>query len=101
MAPWFENRASCDGGFTSTRAENYRRGTYLIYPECDRHAQQHGRSRRTTWRRRFQLVLIKPLHYDDDGYVIRWFRAFIPSNSLAVVSARRAAFGPTLTSILL
>ena len=34
-------------------------------------------------RRRFQLVLIKPSHYDDDGYVIRWWRAMIPSNSLA------------------
>ena len=36
-------------------------------------------------KRRFQLVLIKPSHYDDDGYVIRWWRALIPSNSLAAV----------------
>jgi len=36
-------------------------------------------------RRRFQLVLVKPSHYDDDGYVIRWWRAMIPSNSLAAV----------------
>ncbi|MDI3468253.1 MAG: putative P-methylase [Pseudolabrys sp.] len=35
--------------------------------------------------RRFQLILIKPSHYDDDGYVIRWWRAMIPSNSLAAV----------------
>ena len=35
--------------------------------------------------RRFQLVLIKPSHYDDDGYVIRWWRAMTPSNSLAAV----------------
>src|SRR5438132_345005 len=35
--------------------------------------------------RRFQLVLIKPSHYDDDGYVIRWWRTLIPSNSLAAV----------------
>ncbi|MBV8835933.1 MAG: radical SAM protein [Alphaproteobacteria bacterium] len=35
--------------------------------------------------RRFQLVLIKPSHYDDDGYVIRWWRSMIPSNSLAAV----------------
>lgn len=34
-------------------------------------------------RRRFALVLIKPSHYDDDGYVIQWFRSAIPSNSLA------------------
>jgi len=36
-------------------------------------------------RRRFQLVLIKPSHYDDDGYVVQWLRSSIPSNSLAVV----------------
>jgi hypothetical protein len=35
--------------------------------------------------KRFQLVLIKPSHYDDDGYVIRWWRAMIPSNSLAAL----------------
>jgi radical SAM superfamily enzyme YgiQ (UPF0313 family) len=35
--------------------------------------------------RRFQLLLVKPSHYDDDGYVIRWWRAMIPSNSLAAV----------------
>jgi radical SAM superfamily enzyme YgiQ (UPF0313 family) len=36
-------------------------------------------------KRRFQLILIKPSHYDDDGYVIRWWRAMIPSNSLAAI----------------
>jgi radical SAM superfamily enzyme YgiQ (UPF0313 family) len=35
--------------------------------------------------RRFQLLLVKPSHYDDDGYVIRWWRAMIPSNSLAAL----------------
>jgi radical SAM superfamily enzyme YgiQ (UPF0313 family) len=35
--------------------------------------------------RRFQLVFIKPSHYGDDGYVIRWWRAIIPSNSLAAI----------------
>src|SRR5438132_13736176 len=34
---------------------------------------------------RFQLLLVKPSHYDDDGYVIRWWRAMIPSNSLAAI----------------
>ena len=29
--------------------------------------------------------MIKPSHYDDDGFVIRWWRAMIPSNSLAAV----------------
>src|SRR5689334_12995760 len=34
-------------------------------------------------RRRFSLVLVKPSHYDDDGYVIQWYRSAIPANSLA------------------
>jgi len=36
-------------------------------------------------RKPFSLVLIKPSHYDDDGYVIQWFRSAIPSNTLAVL----------------
>ena len=35
---------------------------------------------------RFSLVLIKPSHYDDDGYVIQWLRSAIPSNTLAVIN---------------
>ena len=35
--------------------------------------------------REFCLVLVKPSHYDDDGYVIQWFRSAIPSNSLAAL----------------
>jgi len=35
----------------------------------------------------FQLLLIKPSHYDDDGYVIQWWRSSLPSNSLASVYA--------------
>jgi hypothetical protein len=38
-----------------------------------------------TAKRRFCLVLIKPSHYDDEGYVIQWLRSAIPSNSLAVL----------------
>ena len=34
-------------------------------------------------RRRFCLLLVKPSHYDDDGYVLQWMRSPIPSNSLA------------------
>jgi radical SAM superfamily enzyme YgiQ (UPF0313 family) len=30
-------------------------------------------------------VLIKPSHYHDDGYVIRWWRGLVPSNSLAAL----------------
>lgn len=36
-------------------------------------------------RKRFSILLIKPSHYDDQGYVIQWLRAPIPSNSLASV----------------
>ena len=39
------------------------------------------------YKRRFQLVLVKPSHYDDDGYVVQWRRSAIPSNSLACVYA--------------
>jgi radical SAM superfamily enzyme YgiQ (UPF0313 family) len=51
-------------------------------------------------RRTFRLVLIKPSHYDRDGYVIRWYRNVMPSNSLATVralaidTARRRVLGP-------
>src|SRR5262245_33158207 len=51
-------------------------------------------------KRRFQLVLIKPSHYDDDGYVVQWWRSSIPSNSLACVytlardAADRKVLGP-------
>lgn len=41
----------------------------------------------TLARKRFFVEIIKPSHYDDDGYVIQWWRAFIPSNSLACLSA--------------
>lgn len=35
----------------------------------------------------FRIVLIKPSHYDDNGYVIRWHKSAIPSNSLACLYA--------------
>ena len=35
----------------------------------------------------FRVVLVKPSHYDDDGYVIQWVRSSIPTNSLACVYA--------------
>ncbi len=48
----------------------------------------------------FHLVMIKPSHYDDDGYPIQWIRSAIPSNTLACLNAlaedarRRAVLGP-------
>src|SRR2546422_2591271 len=53
-------------------------------------------------KRRFQLILIKPSHYDDDGYVIQWFRSIMPSNSLAALyglaidAAGRQVLGPDI-----
>jgi radical SAM superfamily enzyme YgiQ (UPF0313 family) len=54
-------------------------------------------------RRRFQLILIKPSHYDDDGYVIQWFRSVMPSNSLAALyglaihAAKREVLGSNVS----
>src|SRR6185503_12464006 len=50
--------------------------------------------------RKFLFVLIKPSHYGDDGYVIRWWRTIIPANSMAAVygiacdCAERQVLGP-------
>jgi len=54
---------------------------------------------RTSQKRRFCLVLVKPSHYDDDGYVLQWLLSPIPSNSLAALyglakdCAERAVLG--------
>jgi hypothetical protein len=51
----------------------------------------------------FDVVLIKPTHYDDDGYPIRWVKAAIPSNTLASLNGlvedavRRQVLGPDVT----
>ena len=37
-------------------------------------------------RETFHLVLVKPSHYDDDGYVIQWARSEIPSNTMAALN---------------
>jgi radical SAM superfamily enzyme YgiQ (UPF0313 family) len=34
---------------------------------------------------KFQIVLIKPSKYDDDGYVIRFWKGVLPSNTLNVL----------------
>ncbi|MBV8746965.1 MAG: radical SAM protein, partial [Xanthobacteraceae bacterium] len=36
--------------------------------------------------RLFHFVMIKPTHYDDDGYPIQWLRSAIPSNTLACLN---------------
>jgi radical SAM superfamily enzyme YgiQ (UPF0313 family) len=51
-------------------------------------------------KRTFRIVLLKPSHYDEDGYVIQWRRSTIPSNSLAsvygllTICAEERALGP-------
>jgi hypothetical protein len=46
------------------------------------------------------FVLVKPTHYDDDGYPIQWFRSALPSNTLACMNSlaedacRREVLGP-------
>jgi len=37
--------------------------------------------------KRFHVVLIKPSKYDEDGYVISWFRGVLVSNSMAMMNA--------------
>ena len=62
---------------------------------------EHGTAANRAYRR-FRVVLIKPSHYDDDGYVIRWFRSPMPANSLATVyallddCAQRKMLGPDI-----
>jgi hypothetical protein len=34
----------------------------------------------------FHFVMVKPTHYDDDGYPIQWVRSAIPSNTLACLN---------------
>jgi hypothetical protein len=48
----------------------------------------------------FHFVMVKPSHYDDDGYPIQWVRSAIPSNTLACLNGlaedarARAVLGP-------
>jgi radical SAM superfamily enzyme YgiQ (UPF0313 family) len=42
-------------------------------------------NRSSAGRQIFHLFLIKPSHYDDDGYVIQWARSSIPANTLAAL----------------
>ncbi len=37
--------------------------------------------------KQFHIELVKPSHYDREGYVIQWWKAWIPSNSLACLYA--------------
>ena len=54
----------------------------------------------------FHLLLIKPTHYDDDGYPITWLRSHIPSNTLAALYGlgedcqRRQVLGPDVDIVI-
>ena len=60
----------------------------------------------TAQKTRFQLILIKPTHYDDDGYPITWLRSHIPSNTLAALYGlgedcqRRQVLGPDVEIVI-
>ena len=49
---------------------------------------------------KFTFILIKPTHYDDDGYPIQWIKSALPSNTLACMNGlaedarRREVLGP-------
>jgi hypothetical protein len=56
--------------------------------------------------RLFHLVMIKPTHYDDEGYPIQWVRSAIPSNTLACLNGlaedarTRKVLGPDVEIVL-
>ncbi|HEY6981700.1 radical SAM protein [Reyranella sp.] len=60
----------------------------------------------STDKQRLQLILIKPTHYDDDGYPITWLRSHIPSNTLAALYGlgddcrRRQVLGPGVEIVI-
>lgn len=57
---------------------------------------------RITQSKLVHTLWIKPSHYDDDGYVIQWWRSSLPANSLATVCgialdcAERMVLGPDI-----
>jgi Radical SAM superfamily len=76
----------------------------LVIPSpSDVIAPSAAHARSPAARRRFQLILVKPSHYDDDGYVIQWLISAMPSNSLAALYGLaeevsvRGGLGPDVT----
>ncbi len=92
---WFLHRLP-GGGFSMGNAAQ--RGAQLGKRHTNGAAAPGSRKRKT-----FLVELIKPSHYDDDGYVIQWWRGWIPSNSLSclyglALDARRAACLATMST---
>ena len=50
--------------------------------------------------KRLRILLLKPSHYDEEGYVVQWWRALVPTQALAVINgilhdaAERQVLGP-------
>ena len=61
--------------------------------DLDRAERKTRNMDRPTFSKKFYVELIKPSHYDDDGYVIQWWKGWVPSNSLGVL------YGLTLDTI--
>jgi hypothetical protein len=70
-------------------------------------ASRQGEANRATGQQsQFHIVLIKPAHYDDDGYPIQWVKSAIPSNTLACLNGlatdaqQRKVLGPDVEVLL-
>jgi radical SAM superfamily enzyme YgiQ (UPF0313 family) len=107
----------CNGLYAKSQAlrvtVKFQRADLGLELECRRGAYEAPPARERTMpaataepRRRFELILIKPSHYDDDGYVIQWARSSIPSNSLAALyglaldCAQRQVLGPQVEIVI-
>jgi hypothetical protein len=55
--------------------------------QLDEIKARYGIGSRAEGPSRFPIVLIEPSHYDDDGYVIQWYRSGAPSKSLAAMTS--------------
>jgi hypothetical protein len=62
-------------------------GSGIDQRQLDEIKARYGIGSRAEGPSRFPIVLIKPSHYDDDGYVIQWYRSAMPSNSLAAITS--------------
>src|SRR5215510_10236070 len=61
--------------------------TRKIHAVVDRSGSEMWASRGDARANLLHFVMIKPSHYDDDGYPIQWVRSAIPSNTLACLNA--------------
>jgi len=57
-------------------------------------------------KKRYHIILMKPSKYDDDGYVISWWKGVITSNSLACLNAlsiqavAQGVLGPDIEAVI-